>query len=80
MGAQPGDNLEDCSFDLPEYVSLGLSAAECADGIANKFSEISQEFPPINIANLINRIQLELSNAVYQTIPYISRQLVEETI
>ena len=46
MGAQPGENNEYGSFELPEYVSLGLSAAQCADRLAQAFTDIRQEFPP----------------------------------
>ena len=46
MGAKPGENCEDGSFELPEYVSLGLTAAQCADRLAQAFADISQEFPP----------------------------------
>ena len=41
MGAQPGDYEEDGSFVLPEHVSLGLTAAQSADRIAQKFADIS---------------------------------------
>ena len=57
MGAQPGENSEDGSFELPEYVSLGLSAAQSADRLAQAFADISQEFPPLKPENLPSRTQ-----------------------
>ena len=80
MGAQPGDNPEDGSFTLPEYVRLGLSAAESADRLAQKFADISQEFPPLVIANLPDRIQKILKDGETQNIPYISRDMVKEKL
>ena len=77
MGAQPGDNPEDGSFTLPEYVRLGLSAAESADRLAQTFADISQEFPPLVIASLPPRTQAILEQRHIQTVPYISRQNVE---
>ena len=48
LGAQPGDTGDAATFDIQEHVSLGLSPAESADRIAQKFAQISQEFPPLN--------------------------------
>ena len=56
LGAQPGDRLDAGSFEIPEHTSLGLSAAQSADRIAQKFAEISQEFPPLNMENLPDRV------------------------
>ena len=60
LGAQPGDDAEDGGFELPEYVSQGLSAAECADRLAQAFANISQEFPALDTEKLPTRIQLTL--------------------
>ena len=86
MGAQPGENCEDGSFELPEYVSLGLSAAQCADRLAQAFADISQEFPPLKTDNLPGRIQKILKGElnpfckISESTQYISRQMVEEKI
>ena len=80
LGAQPGDNPEDGSFILPEYERLGLSAAESADRLAQSFADISQEYPPLVIANLPDHIQALLKEGETQNIPYVSRQLVEELL
>ena len=40
LGARPGENPEDGSFELPQHVKDGLSATQSAD----VFAAISQEF------------------------------------
>ena len=86
MGAQPGDDAEDGGFELPEYVSQGLSAAECADRLAQAFANISQEFPPLDTKQLPSRTQSILKGEpnpfcdLDPGLPYISRQMVEEKI
>jgi hypothetical protein len=86
LGAQPGDDAEDGGFELPEYVSQGLSAAECADRLAQAFANISQEFPALDTEKLPTRIQLILKgeqNPFCNSdpgMPYISRQMVEKKI
>ena len=47
LGAQPGDSSDDGWFTLPEHEELGLTAAQSADRIAQRFAEIGQEFPPL---------------------------------
>ena len=78
MGAQPGDNPEDGSFLLPEYVRLGLSAEDSADRLAQSFADISQEFPPLVIESLPDRRQNILKEGESQIVPYISRQMVTQ--
>ena len=56
MGAQPGDKLDAGSFVLPEHLSLGLTAAQSADRITQKFADISQEFSPLKMENLPDRV------------------------
>ena len=80
MGAQPGDNPEDRSFLLPEYVRLGLSAEDSADRLAQSFADISQEFPPLVIESLPDRIQNILKEGENQNVPYISRQMVAQLL
>ena len=41
---RPGDDADYGGFKLAEYVSLGLSAEQCADMLAQAFTIISQEF------------------------------------
>ena len=48
----PGDNCNGDSFQLPEHVSLNLTAKQSADRIADHFSSISQEFEPFNLDHM----------------------------
>ena len=80
LGAQPGDRIDACSFEIPEHVSLGLTAAESADRIAQKFAEISQEFPAIAVDRLPTRVVQNIQNIENQQIPFISRSLIEDKI
>ena len=80
LGAQPGDRIDASSFELPEHVSLGLSAAESADRIAQKFADISQEFPAILLDRMPIRVVQNIKNAKNHEIPFISRGLIEEKI
>ena len=57
--ARPGD-APSKSFDLPDHVERGLSELECADEIADFFSQISQEFDPLCLQSLPERVQAKL--------------------
>ena len=57
MGAQPGDCLEEGSFRLTEHVEANLSLAMSAEKIAEHFSSISQQYPPLEIMNLPTYVQ-----------------------
>ena len=57
LGAQPGEVPDESNFTLPGHEEPGLSSEESADRIAQKFADISQEFPPIKITNLPERVQ-----------------------
>ena len=80
LGAQPGDRIDASSFELPEHVSLGLSAAESADRIAQKFADISQEFPAISRDSLPTRVVQNIDNSNNYQIPFISKTIIEEKI
>ena len=58
MGAMPGE-LDDLStFTLPSFENL--SPEESVEKIAEHFSKISREFPPIEAKNLPDRVQKKL--------------------
>ena len=78
LGAQPGESEEESNFSLPSHQNL--TPKQSADKIAQKFAEISQEFPPIKIANLPVRVQSKLASTKNQQVPHISRQMVEDKI
>ena len=60
MGAQPGEFEDGCSFTLPSHENL--SPLESADKIAEHFSKISREFPPIKMETLPERVKDKLCN------------------
>ena len=62
MGAQPGDCSETSTFTLPNHEAEGLSAEQSAERMAQHFAEISQEFPPLNINLLPDRVKIKLEN------------------
>ena len=80
LGAQPGDQVDASSFVIQDHISLGLTAAESADRIAQKFAEISQEFPAISLDNLPTRVCQNIENSQNYHIPFISRKLIEDQI
>ena len=60
MGAQPGDCGDSGGFTLPGHAHL--SSQESAEEIANHFSEISQEFPPLDETLLPEHVQKKLKD------------------
>ena len=61
MGARPFERTKS-EFSLPAHVELNLSSAQSAELIAEHFSEISQEFAPLEICKLPPNIQHFLMN------------------
>ena len=62
MGAMPGDCSGNNNFTLPGHEEEGLSAEQSAERIAQHFAQISQQFPPLNINTLPDRVRNKLSN------------------
>ena len=60
MGAQPGDCIDSNTFTLPSHESESLTAVQSAERIAGYFSQISQEFQPLDTACLPARVQSKL--------------------
>ena len=60
LGARPGDCEESNLFSLPCHE--GLSSHEVADRIAEHFSQISREFPPLDSETLPDRVKQKLAN------------------
>ena len=57
MGAKPGDSVDDLSFTLPAHQKEGLTSKQSAEKIAEYFSKISNEYPPLNIDLLPERVK-----------------------
>ena len=62
MGAQSGDCLDSNTFTLPNHATLNLSDEESAEQIACHFAEISNQYPPLNVNLLPERVQEKLKN------------------
>ena len=80
MGAQPGDELDDGNFSLIEHLEANLTSKESVEKIAEHFSCISQEYPPLNVENLSIKVQDKLRTRLTADLPYISRFKVENMI
>ena len=79
MGAQPGECEESNTFTLPEHDDL--SVQEAADRIAEHFSKISQEFPPLSTDILPERVNIKLASPESESkIPFIYEYEVYDNI
>ena len=80
MGARPGDNLDDACFNIIEHLEKSLTDTESVERIADHFSQISQEYPPLSISKLSESVQQKLNEKGTSSLPFISRQVVEKQI
>ena len=62
MGAQPGDCIDANQFTLPNHENENLSDEESAERIAQHFATISQEYPPLDVGSLPDRVQSKLQS------------------
>ena len=62
MGAQPGDCSEDQTFTLPVHQDLNLNDQQCAEKIAEHFASISQEYRPLNVNLLPERVRARIGD------------------
>ena len=58
MGAMPGELENSNTFTLPSFENLTPKVV--AEKIAEHFSQISREFPPLRMENLPKRVQIKL--------------------
>lgn len=81
MGAQPGDCGDEGSFSLQNHLDANMTTEQCTEAIANHFSKISQEYPPLNVANLPPHVQNKLKQPINPSeIPQLSIREVYEKI
>ena len=80
LGAQPGDSVEAGSFRIPEHTQLGLTVAQSADRIAEKFAAISQEYPVLKMESLPTRVFQKIELSKKEIKPFISDHLVMSQI
>ena len=57
MGAQPGDMLDDGAFSLLNHLEDNLTSKESVEKIAKHFSQISQQYPPLDVQKLPQHVQ-----------------------
>ena len=68
---RPGE-FKKSGFQLPDYVEQKMSNSECAENIANYFSRVSQEYPPLNLDNLPPNVKEYLGNPETNKAPVLS--------
>ena len=78
MGTQPGDCIDSNTFSLPNHESENLTEQQSAERITQHFSEVSQEFPPLDVASLPQHIQDKLRNCASP--PVVSEHDIDSTI
>ena len=60
LGAHPGDCVDGNTFTLPTHESENLTIEQSTEKIAEYFAKISQEFPPLDINCLPDRVKAKL--------------------
>ena len=80
LGVQPGETVDAGSFQLPEHVSLELTAQQLADRIAQKLANISQEYPAVRMDSLDTRVLQSIISSKNEIKPHISENLVATKI
>ena len=76
IAARPGD-CSSTTFSLPEHVDKNLSALESSDKICKFFSTISQEYAPLNVDTLPERVRHKLHHDTCHH-PYLADHTVYE--
>ena len=76
LAARPGDNSES-AFTLPKHVEENLTTLESCNKICEFFSKISQEYTPLDPANLPAHVRDKLDNDPC-THPYLADHIVYE--
>ena len=76
IAARPGDH-DSPTFSLTEHVEANLTAMESSNKICQFFSLISQEYAPLNVLDLPERVQAKLHDDPCQH-PYLEDHIVYE--
>ena len=79
LGLRPGHDVQS-QFLLPSHADRNLSAAQSAEIIADHFSNISQEYAPLNTANLPPNIKQYLVDQDQDLVPVLSTHDVHRRI
>ena len=78
MGAQPGDCTDSQSFSLPNHQAENLSDQESAERIEQHFANISNEYKPLDLDSLPERVRNNLASK--STPPHISEHQCYEKL
>ena len=74
IGAKPGE-FDEATFTLPSHENLNSN--EAAEKIAEHFSQISREYPPLSLATLPERVQTKVENPeILSKVPNLSEHEV----
>ena len=81
LGARPGDCGEETGFTITSHVEQNLSPQQSVEQIADYFSSISQQYAPLNLQELPERLRAEIEapSGTYN-IPKIEAWEVWETM
>ena len=60
MASRPGDCTDESSFSLLSHMDENLTETESIERIADNFSRISQEFPPLSITMLPDEVKVKV--------------------
>ena len=80
MGSQPGDNLDDTSFEIIKHLEQNLTNSQSVEMIAEHFTKISQEYPPLSVSRLSESVQKKLADRHLAKPPFISKYSVEKVL
>ena len=72
IGSRPGECDEMSDIRLPNHENENLTDDQAAERVADYFAKISQEFPPLNVQSLPDRVQLVLFDEDSSPAPIIS--------
>ena len=64
MSSQPGDCEDETSFTLLSHIEDNLTSTDSIERIADYFSQISQEYPPLNINLLPDDVKAKVLTPV----------------
>ena len=81
LSAQPGDLSDEGNFTLISHLEANLDTEQSIEKIAQYFSSISQEFPPLTLQSLPEDVQAKIHQPVIlQELPEIPDYLVYQKI
>ena len=81
LGNRDFEDNKVSGFDIPEFIEKNMDDEQCAEAMADYFSEISQQFEPIRFENLPPAIKEELDRGRDDvTVPILDEHEVHKRI